>query len=133
MDTRLKEALDRKVWLKSGGYLIIEPTEALTVIDVNTGKVSTKKEDEETFFRINMEAAGEIAFQLTLRNISGIVVVDFINMRKREHSDRLMAHFGDLLKKDPVKTSLVDMTVLGLVEITRMKINKPLKEQLSQL
>lgn len=133
VDTRLKEALDKKVWLKSGGYLIIEPTEALTVIDVNTGKVSTKKEDEETFFRINMEAAGEIAFQLTLRNISGIVVVDFINMRKREHSDRLMAHFGDLLKKDPVKTSLVDMTVLGLVEITRMKINKPLKEQLSQL
>ncbi|TCL58518.1 ribonuclease G [Kineothrix alysoides] len=133
VDARLKEALDKKVWLKSGGYLIIEPTEALTVIDVNTGKVSTKKDDEETFFRMNMEAAEEIALQLTLRNISGIIVIDFINMRKQEHSDKLMAHFGDLLKRDPVKTNLVDMTVLGLVEVTRMKINRPLKEQISQL
>lgn len=132
VETRLREALDKKVWLKSGGYLIIEPTEALTVIDVNTGKVTGKKEDEETFFRINMEAAEEIALQLILRNISGIVIVDFINMRGQEHNYELMAHFGNLLKQDPVRTNLVDMTVLGLVEITRMKINKPLKEQLSK-
>lgn len=132
IESRLKEALDKRVWLKSGGYLIIEPTEALTVIDVNTGKVTGKKDNEETIYRINMEAAEEIAFQLTLRNISGIIVVDFINMKDPGSDRQLMAHFGNLLKNDPVKTNLVDMTVLGLAEITRMKINKPLKEQLQR-
>lgn len=133
VETRLAEALAKKVWLRSGGYLIIEPTEALTVIDVNTGKVTGKKDNEKTYFEINMEAAGEIARQLTLRNLSGIIIVDFINMKSPESRSQLMAYLGNLLKRDAIKTNLVDITVLGLVEITRMKTNKPLSEQLTNL
>ncbi len=131
IETKLKEAMDKKVWLSSGGYLIIEPTEALTVIDVNTGKVISKKNNEDTFFQMNIEAAEEIARQLILRNISGIIIVDFINMKKEENNNRLMEYFGELLKKDSIRTNLVDLTALGLVEITRMKKNKPLMEQLT--
>ncbi|WMC92809.1 ribonuclease E/G [Kineothrix sp. MB12-C1] len=132
IDTKLKEALSKKVWLKSGGYLIIEPTEALTVIDVNTGKAASRRDNEATFFHMNIEAAEEIAHQLILRNLSGIIIIDFINMRLKENQLQLMSYLGNLLKKDAVKTSLVDMTALGLVEITRMKISKPLKEQIEE-
>lgn len=131
VEKKLMEALGRKVWLKSGGYLIIEHTEALTVIDVNSGKAVGKKEKEEAFFLINKEAAKEIAAQLMLRNISGMIVVDFINMEQEDKQKELMALFGDLLKQDSIRTTLVDITALGLVEITRMKTNKPLWEQLS--
>lgn len=130
VEARLKEALNKKVWLKSGGYLIIEPTEALTVIDVNSGKTISNKEAAETYFRMNMEAADEIVLQLILRNLSGIIIVDFINMPREEHRKKLMAHFGDILKRDVVKTQLIDITALGLVELTRMKTSKPLKDQL---
>lgn len=130
VETRLKEALEKKVWLKSGGYLLIEPTEALTVIDVNTGKVTAKKEVQENHFQINMEAAEEIARQLSLRNLSGIIIVDFINMPKEKYRQILMEHLEELLRKDTVKTALVDITALGLAEITRMKTDKPLSEQL---
>ncbi len=132
IDARLEEALARKVWLKSGGYLVIDPTEALTVIDVNSGKMSKKKEAETMYLQMNLEAAEEIALQLSLRNLSGIIIVDFINMKEAESRKKLMAYLGDLLKQDPIKTTLVDMTVLGLVEITRKKINRPLKEQLKK-
>ncbi len=130
VETRLKEALNKKVWLKSGGYLVIEHTEALTAIDVNTGKLTAGKDMEETYLRTNLEAAGEIAVQMALRNLSGMILVDFINMSREENNKRLMAFFGDLLKKDPVRTQLIDITALGLVEITRMKMSKPLQEQL---
>ncbi len=130
VETRLKEALDKKVWLKSGGYLLIEPTEALTVIDVNTGKVTSGKEAQDNHFQTNMEAAEEIARQLSLRNLSGIIIVDFINMPKEQYRQMLMEHLRELLKKDAVKTALIDITALGLVEITRMKTSKPLSEQL---
>lgn len=129
VETRIQEALSKKVWLKSGGYLVIEPTEALTVIDVNTGKMITGKDTEQTYLKINLEAAQEIALQLSLRNISGIIIVDFINMRPEEHNQKLMSFLGNLLKKDPVRTKLADITALGLVEITRMKKEKPLYEQ----
>ena len=132
VETRLQEALGKKVWLKSGGYLVIEPTEALTVIDVNTGKLASGKDMEQTWLRINMEAAEEIALQLALRNISGIIIVDFINMKPEEHNKKLMSHFGNLLKQDAVRTELMDITALGLVEITRMKTSKPLREQLME-
>lgn len=132
VETRLQEALGRKVWLKSGGYLVIDPTEALTVIDVNTGKLVTGKDMEQTWLKINMEAAEEIAFQLALRNISGIIIVDFINMKPAEHNKKLMSHLGNLLKQDPVRTELMDITALGLVEITRMKKSKPLREQFAE-
>lgn len=133
LNTKIEDAFKRNIWLKSGGYLVIEPTEALTVIDVNTGKFSGKKEPSETFLRINMEAAEEIARQLQLRNISGIIVVDFINMENKEQDSRLMVYFADLLKNDPVTARLIDMTPLGLVEITRKKVHMSLQEQLKTI
>ena len=128
LEAALEEALERRVWLKSGGYLVIEPTEALTVVDVNTGKYSGKKNAEDTILKINLEAAAETARQLCLRNLSGIIIVDFIDMAREEHKQQLLTALEEELKKDPVKTVLVDMTKLGLVEITRKKVRKPLHE-----
>ncbi|MDO4332116.1 MAG: ribonuclease E/G [Eubacteriales bacterium] len=127
--TKLSEALDKNVRLKSGGYLVIEPTEALTVIDVNTGKYSGKKDVEETFWHINEEAAKEVARQLRLRNLSGIILVDFINMKKREEKQQLLSLLREACGRDPVPVTVVDMTALGLVEITRRKVSRPLAEQ----
>ena len=130
LDTKISKALKEKVWLKSGGYLVIQPTEALTVIDVNTGKaISGKKPTEETFLRVNTEAAEEIAKQLRLRNLSGIIIIDFIDMQKEKNREQLVIHLSQLIQKDPVKTVFVDMTKLNLVEITRQKVRKPLHEQ----
>lgn len=125
----LKAALQERVWLKSGAYLIIQPTEAMTVIDVNTGKYDGRGKSRETFLRINLEAARETARQLRLRNLSGIIVVDFIDMEEEADKKALMELLEQELLKDPVKTVLVDMTPLGLVEITRKKVRKTLKEQ----
>lgn len=133
VDTRLKEAQANKVWLKSGGYLIIEPTEALTVIDVNTGKFAEKKTTEETFYKMNLEAAEEIALQLRLRNLSGILIVDFINMRSEDNQRALLDAFKRHLMKDRIKTSIPQMTSLGLVEFTRKKTISPLAKQLEEL
>lgn len=130
IEGKLKEALSPKVWLKSGGYLVIEPTEALTVIDVNTGKYVGKKKIEETFYTINREACEEIAVQLRLRNISGIIIIDFINMESEKHRKEIFCYLRTLLKKDSVKTEVIDMTSLGLVEVTRKKVHKTLAEQM---
>lgn len=133
LEGRLKEALAPKVWLKSGASLVIEPTEALTVIDVNTGKaVSGRKKGEEHFLAINLEAAKEIAYQIRLRNLSGIIIVDFIDLAKEESCQTLLSALQSYLKEDPVKTTLVDMTPLNLVEITRKKVRRPLHEQFCQ-
>ena len=129
--SQLHDALRERVWLKSGAYLIIQPTEALTVIDVNTGKNIAKKEMQENFLKVNIEAAEEIARQLRLRNISGIVIVDFINLEAKSAESELLNVFGAALKKDPVPTQIVEMTKLGLVEVTRKKIKKSLRESLS--
>ena len=133
LETELDHATSKNVWLKSGGYLVIEPTEAMTVIDVNTGKNVDKKSPEDTYFKTNMEAAVEIAAQLRLRNISGIIIVDFIDMADEEHNTELLNSFKRILSSDPVKTTLIDMTSLGLVEITRKKIKRPLMEQLKPI
>jgi ribonuclease G len=131
VNNKLEHALREKVWLKSGGTIIIQPTEALTVIDVNTGKaISGKKNIDDNFLKINREAAKEIAKQLRLRNISGIIIIDFITMTIEGHKQILMEELDSYLKKDPIKTTLVDMTPLNLVEITRKKVRKPLHEQL---
>ena len=129
LDSALEHALNKHVWLKSGGYLVIEPTEAMVVIDVNTGKYSGKKKMQDTICRINMEAADEIGRQLRLRNLSGIILIDFIDMEREEDREMLMRHLGDVVSKDPVKTTVVDMTRLNLVEVTRKKVRKPLYEQ----
>ncbi len=129
LNSALSEALSRRVWLKSGGNILIEPTEAMTVIDVNTGKTAGKKSFKETVLKTNLEAAGEIAVQLRLRNLSGIIVIDFIDMEAEEDRQTLLSAFRKLLAQDPVPARLVDMTPLGLVEVTRKKLQKPLHEQ----
>lgn len=130
MRAAIDEALGERVWLKSGAYLIIQPTEALTVIDVNSGKNVMKKDKWENFKRINLEAAREIAHQLRLRNISGIIVVDFINLNSKAEEDELLQNFRAFLKPDPVPADVWDMTKLGLVEVTRKKVRKSLIEAL---
>ena len=131
VETRLKEALDERVWLKSGAYLVIQQTEALTVIDVNSGKIQKKNPKDDIYHEINKEAAREIALQLRLRNLSGIIIVDFISQNTKEQDSQLLGYLGSLVKKDSVKTNVIDMTPLGLVEVTRKKIHKSLKEQLA--
>lgn len=131
---KLNDAVRPMVWLKSGGSIIIQPTEALTVIDVNTGKaVAGKKKVQETFLKVNREAAKEIAKQIRLRNLSGIIIIDFIDMDLEKDNELLMEELREYFKKDPIKTTLVDMTALGLVEVTRKKVRKPLHEQLEDL
>ena len=131
VETRIEKALAKNVWLKNGGYLVIEHTEALTVIDVNTGKFDGKEKDrEETFLKINLEAAKEIARQLRLRNISGIILVDFINMKSADSRKVLISELERQLYKDRIQTRFVDFTGLGLAEITRQKKKKPIYENI---
>ena len=128
----MEQACQKRVWLKSGGYLVIEPTEAMVVIDVNTGKYSGKKNQADTIRTINLEAAKEICRQLRLRNLSGIIMVDFIDMKEEEDKALLMERLREFAAADPVKTTVVDMTALNLVELTRKKGKKPLWEQLAR-
>lgn len=129
VEIRIKELLDRKVWLKSGGYLVIEPTEALISIDVNSGKCEQGRNQEETVRKVNTEAAEMIAVQLRARNLSGMILVDFINMKDKRQEQQLMEYMRSLLKKDSVTADVVDMTGLGLMEITRKKVNPSFQEQ----
>ena len=128
ISANMEDALRERVWLKSGAYLIIQPTEALTVIDVNTGKNIAKKDVQENFLKVNKEAAVEIARQLRLRNISGIIVVDFMNLTSKEAEAELLSVFRAALRKDPIQSQVIDMTKLGLVEVTRKKVRKSLRE-----
>jgi ribonuclease E len=129
---QLLKALDRKVWLPSGGSLVIERTEALTVIDVNTGKNVGKTNLEETVFRNNLEAAEEVARQLRLRDIGGIIVIDFIDMEIAKNRDELMRVFRDALARDKTRTQAFEMSELGLVEMTRKRISEGLVESFSE-
>lgn len=129
----LEKTLSKRAYLKSGAYLVIEPTEAMTVIDVNSGKSIKGKNAEEQFLKINIEAAKEIARQLRLRNISGIVMIDFINMKEESHNHQLMKNLAEYVRTDPVRTTVVDMTKLGLVELTRQKGKRALHEVFSEI
>ena len=132
LERHLKEALGERIWLRSGGYLVIQPTEALTVIDVNTGKFMAGKKKEAAFLKLNQEAANEAAHQIRLRNLSGIIIIDFINMEEKESEAQLLETLDHALRKDPIRTTLVDMTKLSLVEITRMKKERPLHESVRE-
>lgn len=129
LEHELERTLGKRVWLPSGGYLVIEPTEALTVIDVNSGKNTKNSSKDDMVFAVNREAAIETARQLILRNISGICIVDFIDMKKEQQKE-LVKILRKELKKDKIPATLVDITSLGLVELTRKKVQKSLKEQL---
>ena len=128
VEKAFEDALKERVWLTSGAYLVIQPTEALVAIDVNTGKCDRGKNASKTFAKINREAATEIARQIRLRNLSGMILIDFINMDSEKDRKALMNHLAGCLKSDPIKTVVVDMTALGLVEVTRKRIRKPLAE-----
>lgn len=126
IQSAIKEALSRKVWLKSGAYLVFDKTEALTAIDVNSGKFVGKKDPEETAFSINLEAAKTIARQIRLRNLSGIIIIDFIDMKQNEHKEQVVRALKNHVKNDKIKTAVLGMTRLGLVEMTRKKVKNPL-------
>ncbi len=132
LETVLKEALSEKVWLKSGAFLVIQQTEAFVSIDVNTGKYTGKKDMQETFRKINLEAAKEIARQLRLRNLSGMILIDFINLKEQKDKDELLQTLQRYLNQDPVKGNVVDITKLNIVEVTRKKIRKSLAEELRE-
>jgi ribonuclease E len=129
---QLHKALDRKVWLPSGGSLIIEHTEALTVIDVNTGKNVGTSNLEATVFHNNLEAADEIARQLRLRDIGGIIVIDFIDMELKENRAAVVAAFREALARDKTRTQVFDISELGLVEMTRKRIGEGLLTSFAQ-
>ncbi len=130
LKTKMNEAISPKVYLKSGAYIVINRTEALTVIDVNSGKLSpSKKADKENaIFEVNKEAAEEIALQLRLRNISGMILIDFINMESEDNKNKLLICMDDLTKEDNVIVKVIDITPLGIMELTRQKTDKPLEE-----
>lgn len=128
---QVDRVLARKVWLKCGGYIVIDRTEALTVIDVNTGKFVGKHTLEDTVLKTNIDAAEEIAKQLRLRDIGGIIVIDFIDMRSEEHKQTVLDKLTTSLKKDRTKTAVMGFTSLGLVEMTRKKVRDNLAAMLN--
>jgi ribonuclease E len=130
---QIHKALDRKVWLPSGGSLIIEHTEALTVIDVNTGKNVGSSSLEETVYANNLEAAEEVARQLRLRDIGGIIVIDFIDMEVAKNRDGVIRTFREALARDKTRTQVFDISELGLVEMTRKRIGEGLLESFAQV
>lgn len=133
LSSTIEKALSKKVWLKSGGTLIIEPTEALTVIDVNTGKgIQGKRNKETTFYKVNLEAAREVARQIRLRNLSGMILIDFIDMEEEEHIKSLICNLKKELEQDPTQCTFIDITKLGLVELTRRKTHASLQECITQ-
>lgn len=121
LEKDIRRSLRRKVWLRNGGYLIIDETEAMTVIDVNSGKYTGKNDFEETVFKLNLEAAVEIPRQLKLRSLGGIILIDFIDMKKQDNADKIIATLKQELSKDKAHTRIVGMTGLGFLEMTRKK------------
>ena len=124
LEVEISRALGRKVWLKSGGYIIIEQTEALTAVDVNTGRYVGKHNLEDTILKTNLEAVKEIAYQLRLRNIGGIIIIDFIDMEKEVNRDKVFTALEEAMKSDKSKTNILKMSELGLVEMTRKRVRE---------
>jgi len=130
VNQEINKALQRKTWLRCGGYLIFDQAEALTVIDVNTGRFTGRVDLEDTVYKTNLEAAVEIARQLRLRNLGGIIIIDFIDMSHEEHRNRILEVLGEEIKKDRRRTHIMGLTRLGLVELTRKKVHPSLAELL---
>lgn len=132
IEQEINRALQRKVWLECGGYLVIDHTEALTSIDVNTGRYIGSTNLADTVLKTNLDAAGEIARQLRLRDIGGIVIVDFIDMERKEDQDKVLQRLEEAIRRDKTKTHILGFTPLGLVEITRKKVREDLYSQLQR-
>ncbi len=122
IDLEISRSMDRKIWLKSGGYIVIDEAEALVVVDVNTGKFVGKRDLEETILKTNLESVKEIAHQLRIRNCGGIIIIDFIDMEKESNREKVLALLGEELKSDRARTNIISMSPLGLVEMTRKRI-----------
>lgn len=132
LDIEISRSLGRKVWLKSGGYIVIDEAEALVVIDVNTGRYVGKKDLEDTILKTNLEALKEIAHQLRIRNCGGIIILDLIDMEKEINRQRVLEQLEDELKKDSARTAIISMSALGLVEMTRKRIRPSLVSTLCE-
>ncbi len=131
VEREIEKALRPKVWLKSGGYIVIEETEALVSIDVNTGRHVGKHDFEETVFKTNREATREISHQVRLRDLGGIIIIDFIDMARQDHRDRVLAELKEHLKPDRSPTNVALLSELGLVEMTRKRVKQGLMRSLS--
>ncbi len=132
LEMEISRALEKKVWLKSGGYIVIEIAEALTAIDVNTGSYVGKRNLEETILKTNMEAVREIAYQVRLRNIGGLIVIDFIDMERKSSRERVFSALKEAMKKDRAKTHILPMSELGLIEMTRKRTRENLNRFLGE-
>jgi ribonuclease G len=132
LEVEIARALGRKVWLKSGGYIIIDQTEALTAIDVNTGRFVGKHNLEDTILKTNLEAVKEVAFQLRLRNIGGLIIIDFIDMEREAHRDKVHSALEEVLKNDKSKTNILKISELGLVEMTRKRVRESIGRTLCE-
>src|SRR4029077_12346704 len=129
IEAKIARALERRVWLKSGGYLIFDQTESLTTVDVNTGRYVGKKDQEETVLRTNLEAAKQVVQQLRLRNIGGIIVIDFIDMEKLANRRKVFDALQEAVRADKARSTILQISELGLVQMTR----KRTRESLGQL
>lgn len=132
IDIEISRSMERKIWLKSGGYIVIDEAEALVVIDVNTGKYVGKKDLEDTILKTNLEALREIAHQLRIRNCGGIIIIDFIDMEKESHREKVLEAFHEELRRDRARTNVVSMSELGLVEMTRKRTRPSLIKTLCE-
>jgi ribonuclease G len=132
VEQEIARAMSRKVWLKSGGYIVIDHTEAMTVIDVNTGRFVGKRDQEETILRNNLEAAREIAYQVKLRGIGGIIIVDFIDMEREKNRDKVYHALVDAMSADKARTRISRISDLGLIEISRERVREDLLRALSE-
>ncbi|MBB5346442.1 Rne/Rng family ribonuclease [Desulfoprunum benzoelyticum] len=132
IEVEINRAIEKKVWLRSGGYIIIESTEALSVIDVNTGRFVGKNDLNETIFKTNIEAAKEIAYQLRLRNIGGIIIIDFIDMEDEFHREELFTTFKEAVKKDKSRINILKLSEFGLVQMTRKRNSENLHQMMCE-
>ena len=127
IEREIEKALRRRVWLKSGGYIVIDHTEALVAIDINTGKYVGKRDFEETVLKINLEAVGEVVHQIRLRDLGGIIIIDFIDMERPEHRDQVFKALMKALADDKARTNVLEISELGLVEMTRKRVRQSLQ------
>jgi len=132
IELEIPKALGKHVWLKSGGYIVIDQTEALTSVDVNTGKFVGKASLEDTIFKTNMEAVKEIAYQIRLRNLGGIIIIDFIDMEKEENRQKLFSVFQEEMSKDRAKCTILEVSELGLIQMTRKRVRESLQRVLCE-
>jgi ribonuclease G len=132
IEMEIARALSRKVWLKSGGYIVVDHTEAMTVIDVNTGRFVGKRDQEETILKNNLEAVKEVAYQIKLRGIGGIIIIDFIDMEREKNRERVYQALVDAMAGDKARTRISHISDLGLIEISRERVREDLLRTMSQ-